>query len=273
MTFYFHNSYQQSPVGFQLSKINPDSDQLERIVEGDILPGEFRSLLINGGVTCAIGSANNIDYFVLHNISITDSESRQWYITLGFTANEASRATFERVIQKLFLDYSGFLAAVQYWFFATPEQPLSYDIHVAALREWMNGPAPNISKLPFYQASNPVVDQYRSMLEKLGRGIGRRLFLLVPESTVAYFFTQNKVFDRELPHFLFNAEEFYKLLQTDATLLDAEPKEAQKASVPIWDQLGITKEQFIQYVITGVIVCASFIGMAGHLVKRITKRH
>ena len=137
----------------------------------------------------------------------------------------------------------------------------------------MNGPAPNISKLPFYQASNPVVDQYRSMLEKLGRGIGRRLFLLVPESTVAYFFTQNKVFDRELPHFLFNAEEFYKLLQTDATLLDAEPKEAQKASVPIWDQLGITKEQFIQYVITGVIVCASFIGMAGHLVKRITKRH
>lgn len=270
MTFYFFNSYQQSPVGFQLAKLHTDSDQPEEIGGGDILPEEFRSLMMNGGTACAIGSADNRDYFVLHNISVTDSESRRWYITLGITAEEASRAMFEKVIRKLFLDYPGFLDAVQGWFCATPEQPLSYGVHAGALREWMNGPVPEIGKLPFYQAADPVVDQYRAMLEKLGQGSGRRLYLLVPESTVAYFFTQNKVFDRELPHFLFNPEEFEKLLQADAALLEEGQRKTQAAAAPVWEQLGITKEKFVRYVLTGVLA-GGILGVVGYFVKKITK--
>lgn len=273
MTFYFHNSYQQSPVGFQLSKLPSDSTHLEKIAEGDIQPEEFRSIMTKGGIACAIGSVNGTDYFVLHNISVEDSESRQWYITLGITAEETSRVMFEKLVRKLFLDYSGFFAAVQGWFIATPEQPLTYDIRATALREWINGPALDIGEIRFYQEANPSVEQYRTMLDRLGKGICRRLFLLVPESTVAYFFTQNKVFDGELPYFLFHAEEFDKLLQMDTTLLDAEPEGTPDASVPLWEQLGITKAQLIQYVIVGAIACVSFISAVDHLVKRITKRH
>lgn len=273
MTFYFHNSYQQSPVGFQLSKLPSDFTHLEKIAEGDIQPEEFRSLMTKSGITCAIGSVDGTDYFVLHNISFEDSESRQWYITLGITAAETTRTLFEKLIRKLFLDYSGFLSAVKGWFIATPEQPLTYDIHAATLREWINAPMPAIEELPFYQVANPSVEQYRTMLDRLGEGISRRLFLLVPESTVAYFFTQNKAFDGELPYFLFHAEEFDKLIQMDATLLDAGPEETQDASAPLWEQLGITKAQLIKYVIIGAIACVSFISTVDHVVKRITKRH
>lgn len=99
-------------VGFQLSKLALNSDQLERVEESDLVPEEFCSLMISGGTTCAIGYSDHVDYFVLHNISITDAECKQWYITMGITANGASRKAFEGLIQKIFLDYSGFLAAV-----------------------------------------------------------------------------------------------------------------------------------------------------------------
>lgn len=273
MTFYFHNSYQQSPVGFQLSKIDVASEALTKITETDISSAEFRSLMINSGVTCAIGSKGDTSYLVFHNLHVADTNAKQWYITLGVTAGPDSKKQFEEIVKKLFLDHSSFVSSLQNWFYETPEQQLSYAIHVDAFQQWLSLPAPNIKALPFYQLDNPIVNQYRSLVDELKKGSNRRLFLLVPESTVAYFFTQHNVFNKELPHFLFNPDEFAKLLHKDATLLNEKKGETSTKAAPIWDQLGITKEQFIQYVVTGAIVCASFIGMISHFVKRTTKRH
>lgn len=273
MTFYFHVSYQQSPVGFQLSKLYVGAEQLIKNEEHDILPAEFRSLMLNSGVTCAIGSSEDTSYMVLHNLHVTAADAKKWYITLGVTAGPESKKQFEDIVQKLLLDHSVFISALQDWFYATPDQPLSYAIHVNSFEQWLALPSPSIKTLPFYQIDDPIVNQYRSMLDELKKGSNRRLFLLVPESTVSYFFAQNKVFNKVLPHFLFNTEEFNKLLFADITLLNEKKNDTQSESTPIWEQFGITKEQFFQYVITGAIVCVSFIGMISHFMKRATKRH
>lgn len=96
----------------------------------------------------------------------------------------------------------------------------------------MNDPAPNMNELPFYQVQHPIVEQYRTMLETLGKGSSRRLSFLVPENAIAYFFSQNTVFNWELPYFLFRSEEFFKMLQADATLLDSAPEEEQRNTAP-----------------------------------------
>lgn len=271
MNIYFYNSYQLSPVGFQLSKFDTDTDQLEQIKEDEFPSEAFHSLMVNSGAACVIGAADGLHYLVVHNISLTDDEDRQWYITLGVAAEQTEHEPFAQLAQKLLLDYPGFLSNIRNWFYATPEQSLSYKINGESLRNWLSLPVPVLTEVPFYCTQNPVVSQYRTMLEALAQSSNRRLFLLVPESTVSYFYSQNKVLDRELPHFLFNPEEFRKLLHRDATVLDAKKTEEKVVSTPIWEQFGITKEQFIQYVITGVIVCASFIGMVRHWVKKAAK--
>lgn len=269
MTLYFFNSYQQSPVGFQLSRLKADADQLELVGAQDILPEEFRSLMTSSGAACAVGSAEDTDYLVMHSLSFTDADSRQWYVTFGVTSEKGSREAFTGLIHKLFLDYTGFLGALRDWFCAAPDGPLSYSIQSDALRSWLDAPIPRIADIPFYQTSHAVVDQFRAMLEKAEKGIHRRLFLLVPESTVAYFFTQNPLFDGELPHFLFNSEEFYPLLlKEDALLEGEEPAEQQKTASPIWEQLGITREQFIGFVLTGVIAGVGFLTMVSHLIRK-----
>lgn len=267
MTFYFLNSYQQSPVGFQLSRLAPGADRLEPCSHKELPFEEFQSLMTSSGTSCAIGSVEDTIYLVLHSLSFTDAESRQWYVTLGITADKGSREPFTGLVRKLFLDYTGFLGHLQNWFRATPEEPLSYAIDTEALQRWLDAPVPEIG--PFHQTAHPVVDQLRAMLEKAEKGIHRRLFLLVPESTVSYFFIQNSVFDGELPYFLFNAEEFYQLLLKEAALLkEEEPSQQQKAAPPLWEQLGLTKEQFLRYVATGVIACAGFFAMVSHFVRK-----
>ena len=263
MTLYFFNSYQQSPTGFQLSQLEAGDSQLELTDMQNIRSEEFRSLMNSSGAFCTIGFVKNTHYLVFRNISVIDADSRKWYITLGVTS-EKSEEQFVRLLQKLFLDYSGFLTAVRDWFYVTPEQPLSYAVHADVLNAWLRGPVPQISKNPFYLSSHSSVQQFRMMMRKIEEGIHRRIFLLVPESTVGYFYNQNTIFAKELPQFLFNSDEFFKLLLADKTLLNTKEQYTPSSSVPLWEQLGITKDKFIQYIITGIIACTSFIGVAGH---------
>ena len=270
MTLYFYNSYQQSPVGYQLSRLTPDTDRLEMISYKEFPCEEFQSLMTSSGASCAIGSVEDIDYLVLHSLSFSDAASRQWYVTLGVTSEKESKEQFICLIRKLFLDYTSLLRELQYWFRATPEDSLSYAIDAEALCRWLDAPAPEIDS--FFRTGHPVVDQFRAMLEKAENSLHRRLFLLVPESTVAYFFTRNPLFEGELPHFLFNSKEFYQLLLKEEALLNEETQpQKQKAVPPIWEQLGLNKEQFLRYVASGVIACAGFLAMVSHFIRKCHK--
>lgn len=266
MDFFFFNSYQQSPVGFQLSCLKAGASQLEKTNIQEILPEEFRSLMTNSGCSCAMGTINGIDYLVMHSLSFADAESRQWYITMGITSEAESRETFLGVIRKLFLDYATFLEVLPKWFHATPTNPLSYEIDSDAVNNWLAEPNPEFDG--FMLTDNPVLNQFRSMLEKAKDDLSRRLFLLVPESTVAYFYTQNPLYDGELPHYLFNSKEFSQILQKEEDLLKEDTTEQPKTATPIWEQLGITKEQFIRYVATGVIACAGFLAMINRFIRK-----
>lgn len=270
MNFYFYTSYQQSPVGFQLSELTRGAQQAQLIRDEAIQSAQLRSLLTNSGAAFAVGCAEDTDYLVIHNLSHIDADDRQWYISLGVSADKSCHEAFTDLVRKICLDYTGFLCQIGDWFRATPTQPLSYTVDAEALERWMDAPVPETAGMPFFRSAHPVVEQFCAMLEKAGEGIERKLFVLVPESTVAYFFNQNPLFVGELPHYLFTSKEFGCLLVQQEPPREEEPA-AQKAQ-PIWEQLGITKEEFIGYVAAGLICCTGLLMMAGGWLAKLIRR-
>lgn len=267
MIFYFYNSYQGSPTGFQMTCWQNGMDKLERIRTEDIPSADLRSLFDYGGNAYALGCDGNLFYFIVSDISYQDEDSRNWYSAFCVCADKAAEAEFVMTVRKILLNFAFFRKTYTGWFTATPEQELSYAINAAAVETWLS----SLEQSEIPQMQHPVADQFRNMLTAMEQGITRRLFLLVPESTVAYFFRQNPVFDKTVPQYLFSDQDFQALLDGEP-LPELENAEEKNDSQPIWEQLGISKELFIRYVLTGTILCVGFIGTIIHQIRKYGTR-
>lgn len=267
MTFYFYNSYQGSPVGYQLVQWQDSSDQLEPIRTGEIPSEDLRSMFSYGGKAYAIGCDGECSYFIINNLLFRDNDSLEWYGSFCCCADKQSQVAFAKFVRKVLLDFDGFQNAYAGWFIATPEAELSFAVDVAAVSKWLSEPFGEKTS----GTDHPVFKQFHAMLNDLAKGISRRLFLLVPESTVTYFFNQNPVFVKTVPQYLFSEREFTALLRGEP-LPEQKTGDEQQGVPPLWEQLGISKDLFIRYVLTGVIVCAGFLGTLAYRIHKHTAK-
>lgn len=285
MKIYFFNSYQQSCQGFQLSELDT-SDMLARLVTADeIVPDEIRSALTKSGASCLMGASGGEEYFLLRGMEVLGEDDRIWYINFAVTAPMDAHSEFWNFAAKVLLDYAQFQTSVKNWFVATPSDSLSYAIRKDALSAWLRSETPRLSDRFFYQKAHFATEQFLSMMNTAQQGNHNRLFLLVPESTTTYFLKQNEVFTGETPVYLFHSEIFGMLLNADPRLFlqeerkkeDAGETQPKDTGIPIWEQMGITEEQFDVLVKAGVLVAGGIatigaIRMVSGIVKKIFPR-
>lgn len=279
MTFYFFNSYQLSPIGFQLSCLAGWDSPLYPIQTDKIVPLEVQSVLTRSGAISALGYGEGFYYYLLRGVCVTDDTGRQWYLNLALTADEESKPVFQFTVSKIFLDYPGFLSTLKKCFYPVSEGPLSYGIHSQYLQEWAE-----VSQNPsqeFYQTPHFATECFSALLSDVSDGTISHLLMLVPESTVNYFVTQNSCFSNDVPSYQFSADIFRLLLYRDGALFErTEPVQhsntSPKQENPVEqshcfsrNQLGLTQEQMETISLVGkiaavVATCAT----VAHIIKK-----
>ena len=279
MVFYFLNSYQLSPAGFQLSRLTGWDSLLEPIQPDDIFPTEVQGILNRSGAVFAMGCINGLDYLVLRNIIVTDDAERQWYINFAVTAGEEYAQFFRSMVRKILLDYSGLLSVLKECFYPINEASLSYGIHLQLLKEWAEGPQPPYQD--FYQTRHIAIDKLGRLLNKISTGPDSRLLVLVPESTVRYFKKQNGFFSDDTPSFLFSSEIFYLLLHKDDALFEKTWSKQQSGTPLIQKNASeyfrestenpssITSEQMNKIISAGKIIAGlALLTVITHIIKK-----
>lgn len=285
MKIYFFNSYQQSCHGFQKSELDTSTLLLRKVTGDEIVPNEIRSALMNSGASCLMGASGGEEYFLLRGLEVSGEDDRIWYINFAVTAPTDSHLELWNFAAKVLLNYARFQFSVRNWFVATPSDSLSYGIQKEAVSAWLRSEAPRLSDRAFYQKAHFATEQFLSMMNAAQQGIHSRLFLLVPESTTTYFLKQNEVFAGETPAYLFHSEIFGMLLNADPRLFlqeerkteDAGEAQSKDTGIPIWEQMGITEEQFDALVKAGILVAGGIatigaIRMVNGIVKKIFPR-
>ena len=226
---YFYNSYQNSNIGYQLTKCDFATAELEVIDSNEITTDEARSAIIQSGTRCVLGTNDDgISYFVLRGIDVTDSNGRPWYINMVIEADEECSEEWAVAIRSILGNHEGFLEDIKGWFMPT-EEALSYAADMVKMAEFLlNG---NETDMSFYDCDNKVAQKYGKILKGLKQMPEKGLLMLVPEATVNYFYKQNTCFEGIEAVNVFSVKVFNGLLEKNKSVLyeiEAPVKEASK---------------------------------------------
>ena len=265
MKFYFCNSYQQSPTGFQYACLDTEDMALYPIDPAQIVPLQIQSVLTNSGARCLIGSADGNAYFLLRGIEFTEETGRIWYINLAIVSDDASE--FKNAILKILTDYKTFCGVLMRTFRVTQADALSYRIVPAALQEWLACEPPKLWESPFYQENHFATNQFRAALGAAADSWQDPLFFLVPESTLGYFQKHNPVFSGNTPVYQLPSSIFQMLLDKNGQLFSEQRGQSEDAPSPdrVLAILGLA-------AVTGLSFAAT-IYVCGRLKNQKSRRH
>ena len=205
MKIYFNNSYEMSQVGFQLSYCDT-SDGILKYAETSVC-GTIKQFLESSGSVCIIGKSNNILYAVFKGISVEDTAGRRWYINMAVEDNHPS-VKFTKAVYNILLRYRELCDTLKECFTVANNRGLSYDLSFEKLIHFMNAPVSSeLTSTEIFSYPHAYIYKYKKFLQSL-KHFDNRLYLVVPESTLSYFYAQNRAFQRVKPEFVIPANVF-----------------------------------------------------------------
>ena len=224
----FNNSYQNSSVGFQSSGYWAGSKELKSGDQNAYKLTETKNLLTNSGCVCALGKTQSgtAEYFVFRGLNVCDHEGRGWYVNLGIEADEDSSEQFCNVITNILLDFNAFKNDLKNWFIAAPNSSFSYDLDYERIDEYIFG-AKRLSadELEFYSGVDPNIMKFKRMISAVRKNTSDVILMLVPETTLNYFNTQNPFFEGVKKQYIFKANVFKGLLEHDSDAFEVRRNE------------------------------------------------
>ena len=192
--FYFFNSYHQSPVGYQLTMIQSYEPELQMVKINKCDTQELQSALFNSGAVCLIGrSTDNVDYFLLRKITVTDADGRVWYINMALESDAVSRSDYLTTVRSIVLNNEKFTQILSECF-RTQDEELSYQLDGTKFWAAMHQLAEAAAADDFYMNDSPHTAKLCDALSAMDTLAAQELALIVPESTMTYFLNQNPVF-------------------------------------------------------------------------------
>ena len=270
MKFYFYNSYQNSPVGFQLSKCNDLDNNLALINSFDIKSEEIRSLLLNSGTVCAIGkTTQGHNYFVIKGISVADDEGVKWYVNIALESDGIAEE-YKAVVYNILTDYSDFKKICEKYMSATNGIDLSYNIDVAAFKEAILSMSVNERAAEFLSSAEPMISEIKDALENPDNKS-----LLVLEATEKYFASQNPVFNSKKFDLILDSDEFKNLLIKDVELFVSYQKvKTQKAEQKQAKATYKQNNDTVEMAKKGLLIEGGLfaVGCAGYVFKKFIFR-
>lgn len=241
MKFYFFNTYHQSLMGYQLTWISTGETALTLAESNKCDTPELQSALFNSGAQCVIGkAAGNRNYFLLRKNVIADREGRTWYINMALEAEASEAGQFCSLIRNILLDYGTFCKALANSFYVQQEEQ-SYGLDAERFWAYVQGTAESLpADDSFYDRSNSYVAKLLNALTAMETIAASEVTLLVPESTLTYFLSQNVIFrGRRILHDI-PGKAFRYLLEKDPAIYSLEDEKPVNESKP---QQLLTDEQ------------------------------
>ncbi len=193
MKFYFYNSYQQSPVGYQVSGIKTGGRRL-RLMPAGHPDGTVGSCLKNSGARFILYRKKTGDYVMCARGLCVKSvpDERKWYINFAVTAKEEEFSRFREFTYKYYYRHQAFLEELAAWFKPEPEEELSYSLDVERFERYLSlGFSVTREELmAMEETRRRGVDWLANQLRKGEIG------LLIPEADEEYFRRMNPAFGK-----------------------------------------------------------------------------
>lgn len=221
MQFYFYNSYQQSPVGFQESWIASGKQALELVESNWCQNQELNSALFHSGAACLVGrGTGGEDYFLIRNVTVKDETGRKWYIYMGVEGDPSERQDFCALVRGILMEHDRFRQVLAECF-RPRKGTLSYALDAGKFWTYVAGTAQKPVKTDeFYDQDHVFTNKLRAALESMEDPALRGAALLVPDGTYQNFINQNPVFQGRKIGQQIPAKAFACLLNRDPALLD-----------------------------------------------------
>jgi len=205
MKIYFNNSYEMSQVGFQMAYCDT-SDGILKYADTSVC-GIIKQSLESSGSVCIIGKNDHILYAVFKGISVEDTTGRRWYINMAVEDNYPS-VKFTKAVYNILLCYSELCDTLKECFKVANNRGLSYDLSFEKLIRFLTAPVSSeLTSTEIFSYPHAYIYKYRKFLQSL-KHFDSRLYLVVPESTLSYFYSQNSAFQGVKPEFVIPANVF-----------------------------------------------------------------
>lgn len=265
MKFYFYNTYQNSPTGFQLSEYDEAEEKLKLITSGDIVNEELKSLFLYTGSVAAASSASGKDYFVIKNIDFADSENTEWNVNIAFEADTGDK-NYKTFVYNILVDYAEFKKLLAESIKTSDEAVLSYTVDFKTLKDWLTVQKDKDERTTdFYNSSNPLIKKLNTMLKS-----DSKLSLLVLEATENYFYKQNPIFSDNSFDLVLTSEEYKSILLKDEELLNSNRKISSEKQEPKTAPAEKEKDKHNKLIAATLITTGVLVGI--YVVKKIVSR-
>ncbi len=255
--FYFYNSYQMSYVGYQLTAAELDAEHLSLLRDTEIDVPEIASCLLNSGTVCAVGqSGQGISYMVFRGLSVVAQDGRSWYVNMVVCADAPSKDSFVRIVRRIFVRFDEFLFALPGWFYAVPEETLSYGLNFDRLRDFVHRcEVTGIEEGGFWKNPHSGIQRFREMLSELSDSV-QRLYFLVPESTKHYFYAHNPVFEGCDANFVLDKKAFDGILSQDLDAFEEKTDKNASRTEPKDHMIKESAEEISAAKLIGIVAFA-----------------